>query len=60
MPGLNCSRLNNQNAVNTQISRGNVFTCTSVRAAILKNLKVKCYSLKIKSMTNPFVIPERF
>ena len=23
----------------TQVSRGNVFTCTSVRAAILKNLK---------------------
>ena len=24
----------------TQVSRGNVFTCTSVRAAILKNLKL--------------------
>ena len=31
--------INNQNAVYTQVSRGNVFTCTSVRAAILKNLK---------------------
>ena len=31
--------LNNQNAVYTQVSRGNVFTCTSVGAAILKNLK---------------------
>ena len=48
MPGLNCWRLNNQNAVYTQVSRGNVFTCTSVRAAILKNLKAKS-SDKVKA-----------
>ena len=30
----------------TQVSRGNVFTCTSVRAAILKNLKRLCDDLR--------------
>ena len=38
MPGLNCKRLNKLNAVYTQVSRGNVFTCTSVRAVIFFNL----------------------
>ena len=33
--------VNKQNAVYTQVSRSNVFTCTSVRAAILNYLKTE-------------------
>ena len=46
--------LNNQNAVYTQVSRGNVFTRTSVRAAILKNLNLNLNSLLVKrQIDNP-------
>ena len=57
MPGLNfCFRLNNQNAVYTQVSRGNVFTCTSVRAAILKNLN-NCMRI---NTPDGFILPTKF
>ena len=45
---FNLLEVNNQNALYTQVSRGNVLTRTSVRAAILKNLK---YALWVQIQT---------